>query len=101
MENPAKRDDFSALTSYFSDNNDLMAERSGFEHVVHVILCQQVTCFHGFAVSLFPIYPRSHERASVNRLACQRVTCELDSLAVLPFELSIEVFLPSGFGIGC
>jgi hypothetical protein len=39
-ENPAKHDDLRALTSYFSDNNDLMAERSGFEHVVHVILCQ-------------------------------------------------------------
>ena len=29
-ENTAKRDDFRALASY---NNDLMAERSGFEHV--------------------------------------------------------------------
>ena len=48
-ENPAKRDDSSALTSYFSDNNDLMAEKDGFEHVIHIILCQQVTCFYGFA----------------------------------------------------
>ena len=52
---PAKRDDFCALTSYFSDNNDLMAEKSGFEHVIHIVLCQQVTCFRGFAGSLFPV----------------------------------------------
>jgi len=51
----AKRDDFRALTSYFSDNNGLMAEKSGFEHEIHVILCQQVTCLRGFAGSLFPV----------------------------------------------
>jgi hypothetical protein len=28
---------------------DVLAEKSGFEHVVHVMLFQQVTYFHGFA----------------------------------------------------
>lgn len=36
------------FSSYFSDDNDLLAEKSGFEHVIHVILCQQVTCLRGF-----------------------------------------------------
>ena len=54
-EIPAKRDISCALPSYFSDNNDLMAEKSGFEHVIHIVLCQQVTCFRGFAGSLFPV----------------------------------------------
>ena len=36
MKFTAKRDDFCALTSYFSDNNDLMAEQSGFELAVQV-----------------------------------------------------------------
>jgi hypothetical protein len=27
----------------FSDNNDLLAERSEFEQLIHVFLCQQVT----------------------------------------------------------
>jgi hypothetical protein len=54
-KNTAKRDDFRALASYFSDNNDLIAEKSGFEHVIHIFLCQQVTCFRGFAGSLFPV----------------------------------------------
>ena len=49
MKIPAKRRDFGLLTSYFSDDNDLLAERSEFEHVIHVFLCQQVTCFYGFA----------------------------------------------------
>jgi hypothetical protein len=36
-ENPAKRHDFCALTSYFSDNNDLMAERGGFEPPIQLL----------------------------------------------------------------
>ena len=36
-ENPAKCDDFCALTNYFSDNNDLMAERGGFEPPIQLL----------------------------------------------------------------
>jgi|SRR5580704_8468546 hypothetical protein len=40
---PAKCGDYWPLPSYFSDNQDLMAEKSEFEHVIHILLCQQVT----------------------------------------------------------
>jgi hypothetical protein len=49
MRITAKHEDFGSLTSYFSDNNDLMAEKSEFEQLIHVFLCQQVTYFYGFA----------------------------------------------------
>ena len=52
-ENPAKRDDFSALTSYFSDNNDLMAE--------HAVRCEpssaEVPCQQGKLQGLGPEKP--------------------------------------------
>ena len=34
---PAKRDDFGPLTSYFSDNKDLLAERGGFEPPIQLL----------------------------------------------------------------
>src|SRR5580704_16373378 len=38
----------------------------------------------GLPSSQFPIFPRSHERTAGNWLACQRVACELGSLAGSP-----------------
>ncbi len=36
-ENPAKRDGFYALTSYFSDNNDLIEDSGGFEPPIQLL----------------------------------------------------------------
>jgi hypothetical protein len=48
-KNAAKCDVLGARCGYFSDIHDLLAGRSEFEHLIHVVLCEQVTCFYDFA----------------------------------------------------
>ena len=59
-ENTAKREDFRTSTSYFSDNNDLLAEKSGFE----------------LSIQLYTVNPRLVPKLQMARALRENVSSE-------------------------